>query len=251
LTLAIVLAGCTGVIDSAEDRAKDAAKGAANDVVNDTLNDSVGGVLNASAMDDRTNVPANVTLVGFGFDQPETYTYEIVMGQGNLPSAEGQQARGRLVADAQDVSERNVTLTTRYELDGETAERTVSGTQEDVAFEFTNVTQPTDTSSAMRDLQTHANLAATMGMSLYLAGYVTPFIEDQSLPSGDEETVRYEALGTDSYAGVECSVTELSINGTRSAESCVSTDLGLPAYVVLYDENGTADTWIELVEYES
>lgn len=218
--------------------------------MNDTLNDSVGGVLNVSAIDGHTNVPANVTLVGFGFDHPETYIYEIAMGQGNPPSAEGQQVHGRLVADTQDVSERNVTLTTRYELDGETAERTVSGAQEDVAFEFMNVTQPTDTSSAMRELQIHANLAATMGMSLYLAGYVTPFIEDQSLPSGDEETVRYEATGTDSYAGVECSVTKVSVNGTRSAESCVSTDLGLPAYVVLYDENGTADTWIELVEYE-
>lgn len=246
LTLVVVLAGCASVIDSAEDRAKDAAKGAANDA----LNDSMDGVLNTSGVADATDVPDNVTLVGFGFDQQETYTYEVVMGQGNLPSTEGRQAHGRLIADAQELSEGNVTLTTRYELDSEMRERTVSGTQEDVAFEFTNVTQPTETSSAMRDLQTHANLAATLGMNLYLVGYVTPLIEDQSLPSGDEKTVRYDATGTDSYAGIECSVTKLSINGTRNAESCVSTDLGLPAYVVLYDENGTADTWIELVEYE-
>ncbi|WP_154019115.1 hypothetical protein [Halococcus agarilyticus] len=250
VTLSTVLAGCAGVIDSAEERANDAVNERVNEAVNDTFNDTMGGVLNASAVGNLTDVPTNVTPIGFGFDRPETYTYEIAMGQGDLPSAEGRQARGQLVVDVQEASDETATLTTRYELDGKTMERPIAGTQEEVAFGFMNVTQATNASPALTDLQTHMNLAATLGTSLYLAGYVTPIVKGQPLPSGADEAVKYETKGTDSYAGVECSVTELSINGTRSAESCVSTNLGLPAYVVLYDENATADTWIELVKYE-
>lgn len=62
--------------------------------------------------------------------------------------------------------------------------------------------------------------------------------------------VSYETGGTDTYAGVECSVTTVSAGGTPVAESCVSTDLGLPVFVILYDESGTPDTWITLIKYD-
>lgn len=242
--LAVVFAGCGGVLDSAKERAKDAAEDAAGDA----LNESVDDVLNESRIDDLANA-ANMTLVGFGFDQPAKYTYEIAVAQGDLQRTGSQPIRGRLTVDVREVAAGNVTLGIRYELDGETYEATVSGTQGAVAAEFASVSEFTDVSPRMQALRSHTSLALTLGMSLYLSGYASSFVNIESLQTGDKP-VSFET-GTDTYAGVECKVTTVSTGGTPIAESCVSTELGLPVYVVLYDESGTPDTWITLVEYET
>jgi hypothetical protein len=234
--LAVVFAGCGGVIDSVEDRAKDAAKDAASDALNES------GVTDFDTL-------TNATMIGFGFDQPATYIYEITVSQ-NVPNAD-QPAHGRLVVAIEEVSGDMVTLTTRYEVGDETIERTFSGSQQEVAAEFGTFTPSTNASLVMRTLRAQTTLAITLGHSLYLVEHGFPASEALSRFGEENNTVTYDAAGTDSYAGVTCSVTVFSVNGSLTAESCVSTDLGLPVYVVLYGENGTPSVRVELVEYDA
>lgn len=243
--LAVVFAGCGGALDSAKERAKDAAEDAAEDAASDALNES--GVGNFADM------PANVTMLGFGFDQPATYTYEIMARDGTLSSSDGQQVSGRLVVTVEEVSGGTVTLTTRYELGGETIERTFSGSQQEVAAKFGTfaLNSSTNASPGMRALRAQTNGAFTFGHTLYLIEHGLPFSEALSRAGEDNEAVTYDSAGTDSYAGVKCSVTTASVKGKPVAESCVSTELGLPVSVVIYGDDGTPSVRVELVEYES
>jgi hypothetical protein len=162
------------------------------------------------------------------FESPATYTYDVFLED---------EGSGTLVWDVQQVSGDRVTVRIDYQVGDVSYQSTVTGTPETVR---------------QQTMMTPAGVLLMLTMYTPMTWYA-----DQDLTVGnewsiatDDGTMRFEVTGTDTYAGVQCYATEVTIDGTTQHESCISPDLGLAPYSAWYDENGALQVKIELVNFE-
>ena len=165
----------------------------------------------------------------FEFDRPATYTYDIYVAD---------EGEGTLVWDVQEVTGEEVTVRVEYELGGESFESTTTGDRETV----------------------RSQLLMTPAGPFVLTTLLAPtmaFYEGEELAVGnrwayasDEGSLSFEVTGTDTVAGVDCYTTEMRQNETVVHESCIAPDLGLAPRVAYYDEDGSEEFEVVLVEYE-
>ncbi|EMA35793.1 hypothetical protein [Halococcus hamelinensis] len=166
----------------------------------------------------------------FNLSKPGRYVFEI-------ESAE--EGTGRMAFEVTDVENGRATVTTSYKLGGDSAESTVTGPVGEVESQL--VTSPI-----------YGYLVA-----IQLGGIGAGAVGGEDLAVGDrfsqqsaEGSMEIEVTGTESYAGVDCYVVETRINGTLTQEVCTQQAFSSAPYVAIYDENGSLDQRVELVEYE-
>lgn len=162
------------------------------------------------------------------FDQEATYTYDVFL--------EGQ-GEGRLVWEVVDTSGEGATVSVHYELGETTYDATISGTRDDI----------------------RGQLAASPAGQFFLLGVFSPtlgYYENRELAVGNSWSVTtqdgsasFEVTSKDSYAGVECFASEMRVDGTLAHEGCFSPDVGLMPYTAYYDDTGTLQLEMTLVEY--
>jgi hypothetical protein len=178
------------------------------------------------------NASERPTYAFFEFQQPGTYTYEVTMaGSG------GQERTGEYVIDVLKAADDQYELQVSLTMGGMSSERTFSGTRAEVQRQM---------------------LSSRVGGMLAPLTTMRGFYGGRSLQVGrswsystEQGTASFEVTGTDSYAGVDCFVSEASANGTVVHEACVSPDRGLAPYVAYYDESGELTYEMTLVDYEA
>ena len=166
------------------------------------------------------------------FEQPVTYTYEVITG------GTGDQGQsGEYVIDVLQASENGYEVQVSLSMGEMSSQQTFTGSRQAVQRQL---------------------LGSQAGAFLAPLTTMTGFYGSRSLQVGQswshssqQGTVSFEVTGTDSYAGVECSVSQASLNGTAVHEACVSPDRGLAPYTAYYDETGTLTFEMTLINYEA
>ena len=179
------------------------------------------------------------------FEQPGTYTYEVTFaptvrsqqGTAEPVTRQGENQSAEYVIDVVQAAENQYEVQVSISMDGMDNQQTFTGTRTEIQQQM---------------------LGSQVGSLLVPLTTMTGFYQGQTLQAGqswsystEEGTASFEVTGSDSYAGVECSVTEASVNGTVVHEACVSPDRGLAPYVAYYDESGTLTFEMELASYEA
>ena len=179
------------------------------------------------------------------FEQPGTYTYEVTFaptvrsqqGTAEPVTRQGENQSAEYVIDVVQAAENQYEVQVSISMDGMDNQQTFTGTRTEVQQQM---------------------LGSQVGSLLVPLTTMTGFYQGQTLQAGqswsystEEGTSTFEVTGSDSYAGVECSVTEASVNGTVVHEACVSPDRGLAPYAAYYDESGTLTFEMELTSYEA
>ncbi|EMA45408.1 hypothetical protein [Halococcus saccharolyticus] len=166
------------------------------------------------------------------FEQPGTYTYEVTTG-----GSDGQEQSGEYVIDVVQASDDQYEVQVSFSMGEMSNQQTFTGTRQAVQQQ-------------MLSSQAGAFLAPLTTMTGFYGG--RPLQVGQSWSSSSQQgTVGFEVTGEDSYAGVDCFVSQASLNGTTVHEACVSPDRGLAPYTVYYDESGTLTFEMELTSYEA
>ncbi|WP_049902759.1 hypothetical protein [Halococcus agarilyticus] len=205
----------------------------------------------ATATPSETAATTVSSAVGSGafrflaFEQPGTYTYEVTFaptvssqrGTAEPVTRQGENRSGQYVIDVVQASENQYEVQVSLSMDGMDNQQTFTGTRTEVQQQM---------------------LGSQVGVLLAPLTTMTGFYGGRPLQSGrswsystEQGMASFEVTGTDSYAGVECSVTEASLNGTVVHEACVSPDRGLAPYAAYYDESGTLTFEMELTSYEA
>ncbi|PSP69218.1 hypothetical protein BRC80_11820 [Halobacteriales archaeon QH_9_66_26] len=179
------------------------------------------------------------------FEQPGTYTYDVTFaptvrsqqGTAEPVTRQGENQSAEYVIDVVQAAENQYEVQVSISMDGMDNQQTFTGTRTEVQQQM---------------------LGSQVGSLLVPLTTMTGFYEGRTLQAGqswsystEERTSTFEVTGSDSYAGVECSVTEASVNGTVVHEACVSPDRGLAPYAAYYDESGTLTFEMELTSYEA
>jgi len=179
------------------------------------------------------------------FEQPGTYTYEVTFaptvrsqqGTAEPVTRQGENQSAEYVIDVVQAAENQYEVQVSISMDGMDNQQTFTGTRTEIQQQM---------------------LGSQVGSLLVPLTTMTGFYQGQTLQAGqswsystEEGTASFEVTGSDSYAGVECSVTEASVNGTVVHEACVSPDRGLAPYAAYYDESGTLTFEMELTSYEA
>lgn len=187
----------------------------------------------------------NGTFRFLAFEQPGTYTYEVTFAttvRSQQGTAEPVTRRGgnrsvEYVIDVVQAAENQYEVQVSLSMDGMSNQQTFTGTR-------------TEVQRQMLSSQVGTILAPLTTMTGFYGG--RPLQIGQSWTySSEQATANFEVTGTDSYAGVECFVTEASLNGTVVHQACVSPDRGLAPYVAYYDESGTFTFEMILTSYEA
>ena len=179
------------------------------------------------------------------FEQPGTYTYDVTFaptvrsqqGTAEPVTRQGENQSGQYVIDVVQAAENQYEVQVSLSMDGMDNQQTFTGTR-------------TEVQQQMLSSQVGSLLAPLTTMTGFYGGRTLQAGQSWSY-STEEGTASFEVRGSDSYAGVECSVTEASVNGSVVHEACVSPDRGLAPYVAYYDESGTLTFEIELTSYEA
>lgn len=218
--IAVVLAGCGGTATDVGSNATPAETTQAADG-GSPADDSGGG-------DESSADGSGDAWDAFRFDHPATYTFETYMEE---------QGEGVLVWDVTAVSGEEVTVDLHYEAGETTVDTTVSGTKDDV----------------------QSQLILTPGGQFFLIALFSPtfaYYEDRTLRVGEgwsystpDGSASFEITGKDTYADVECYVSEMRVDGEVVHEGCFAPDLGLAASSTYY-ESGEAVASMELTRYE-
>lgn len=165
----------------------------------------------------------------FDFDQAGTYEWEITQDDGRFDS---------LTMEVESVSANSATVTASVNLGGVNQETTVSGTP-----------------SEIRD-QLSQSVAGAILSTTYLA---PPLAQSQGRsftsndewtfenPGGDSATMR--VTGSDSFAGLSCRAWEYMVNQETRMEGCVNLNEGVALYFETYEEDGSSNFRMELVEF--
>jgi hypothetical protein len=179
--------------------------------------------------DEPADDPGQFRWNALEFDRPATYTYEVFLED---------EGEGTLVWDVRDVSGDRVTVHLDYDVGETQYQSTVTGTKESVRQQ-TMMTP----AGALLMLTVYTPMAWYQGQDLTVGNEWTY--------AGQEGTMRFAVTGQDTYAGVQCFATEVTIDGETRHEACVSPDLGLTPYSAWYDEDGDLVMELRLVKYES
>jgi hypothetical protein len=166
----------------------------------------------------------------FNLSKPGRYVFEI-------ESAE--EGTGRMAFEVTNVENGQATVTTSYELGGDSAESTVTGPVGEVESQL-----------VMSPIYGYLVAIQLGGIGAGAVGGEDLAVGDRFSQQSAEGSMEIEVTGTESYAGVDCYVVETRINGTLTQEVCTQQAFSSAPYVAIYDENGSLDQRVELVEYE-
>jgi len=166
----------------------------------------------------------------FAFSESGTYQWEIDDQGGEFNS---------LTMSVESVSDTSATVTATLDLGGVTQETTVSGTPSEIQEQLST--------SVAGALLSTTYLAPPLAQS---QGEAFSLDEEWSVQAGGE-TARMRVTGEDSYAGLSCRAWEYTVNEQVRMEGCVSTAEGLALYFETFDESGTSEFRMELVNYSS
>ena len=248
--LVVVLAGCTGLGglggsggdetstasnagSGGDGGSEPAASGGGNATAADagssggSASGSSGGAESGSSNDGALDAEEE----WFNLSKPGRYVFEI-------ESAE--EGTGRMAFEVTNVEDGQSTVTTNYEIGGDSAESTVTGPVGEVESQL--VMSPIY--GYLIAIQLGGIGAGAVGGGQDLT------VGDQFSQQSAEGSTKIEVTGTDSYAGIDCYVVETRINGTLNQEVCTQQAFSSAPYVAIYDENGTLSQRVELVEYE-
>lgn len=179
------------------------------------------------------------------FEQPGTYSYELTFaptvssqrGTAEPVTRQGESQSAEYVIDVVQASENQYEVQVSLSMEGMDNQQTFTGTRQEVQQQM---------------------LSSQAGMFLAPLTTMTGFYGDRPLQVGqswsystEQGTASFEVTDSDSYAGVDCFVSEASVNGSVVHEACVSPDRGLAPYAAYYDENGTLTFEMELTSYEA
>ncbi|WP_137289177.1 hypothetical protein [Natronorubrum halophilum] len=229
VVLSVALAGCTGMggLGDLEDGENDAADDSGADS-GDADDGDLGSMIGdgADADDDW-----------FNLSRPGYYAFDLA----GMDEETGEQVTGRLVYDIEDAGE-EVTTSVDYEFGDEQYQSTVTAPGDEV-------------SGQLFLTPAHKPILALQSVSLLYyveMGFTNPSVGNRKQTTTDEGTQITEVTEKRSYAGVECSLVETTIDGDRSKQGCLrASEGGIAPYVATYTEDGDLELEVELVEYES
>lgn len=165
----------------------------------------------------------------FNFDTPATYEFAVFMeGEGD----------GTIIWDVQSVTDDEYTVRMVYEMDGERMETTATGTKDTVMSQF----------------------YSNPGGIILMTTMFTPaaWYQNRDLSTGTQwsystpqGSASFAITGTDTFAGIDCSRSEMRVNSSVVHEGCFAPGLGLAPYAAWYDEEGTLEMEVVLVSYEA
>lgn len=226
LCVTVVLAGCGGTSTSAGDTT-------ASPVDTPTPGSSGGAQSSGdggSSAGDADSTPGDLAWHEFQFDHPVKYSYDTYM------KGDGE---GTLTWEVTEVDGDEVTVAVDYQTSETSYQSTVSGSKDTVRGQLMM--------SPAGAFMIVAIFSPTLG-----------YYEGQPLEVGtgwsyttDEGSASFKITGTDSYGGVDCYVSEMTVDGTLLHKGCFSPDLALAASSVYYDDTGEMTAKLELTSYES
>lgn len=188
-------------------------------------------VISTATSPEGTNASGSEAFRFLAFEQPGTYTYEV-----RMVSSDDQEQTGEYVIEVLEASENQYEVQVSLSMGSMSNEQTFTGTRQAVQQQL---------------------LSSPAGALLAPLSTMTGFYGGQPLQVGqswsyssEEGSTSFEVTGTDSYAGVDCFVSEARLNGTVVHEACASPDRGLAPYAAYYDESGTLTFEMTLVNYE-
>ena len=219
----VVLAGCGGTAtDSGSNVSTDAES------TQPASEEDPGADGSDDGGSDSTGSGSGDAWEAFDFDRPAKYTFDTYMED---------QGEGELVWDMTAVSGDEVTVDLHYSAGETTVDTTVSGTKDDV----------------------QSQLILTPGGQFFLIALFSPtfaYYEDQPLSVGEgwsyttaDGSASFEITGKDTYANVECYVSEMHVDEELVHEGCFAPDLGLAPYSAYY-ESGEVTASMELTDFE-
>lgn len=229
LAVMVLLAGCVSdggsAVPTDGPTAVDGSNGPGNDIDDEGSGDGAGD--DGTDGDGAGSDSASGEWEPFDFDTPATYEYEVFM------EGEGE---GRIVWDVQSVVADEYTVRMVYEMDGERIESTATGTKDTVMSQFyTNPGGIVLLTTMYQPATWYQDRDLSIGTQW---SYSTP-----------QGSASFAITGTESFAGIECSRSEMRVNSTIVHEGCFTPALGLAPYAAWYDEDGTLEMEIVLVGY--
>lgn len=163
--------------------------------------------------------------------KPGKYVFEIENDEGESGEASFETTK---------VTNGKATVTVKYELGDESSEQTVTGPVGDVTSQF-----------ALSPAYLYLAAAQVGGFGTSaLAGGENLEVGNEFSRQSEGSSLNIKVTGTDSYAGVDCYVVKTKTNGTLTQQICTPKPGSSAPYVARYDENGTFEQRIELIEYE-
>lgn len=223
VALLVALAGCGGGGVPSPD-----APGGGADATPDDGGDAAPGGSGSTPGGSDGTTGESAVWEPLNFDQPATYTYDIFF--------EGQ-GEGQMVWEVTETSADGATVSVHVELGDTTYDSTVSGNKNDI----------------------RGQLMASPAGQFFLLGLFSPtvgYYEGQELSVGNqwsystqEGSASFTITGTQSYAGVECHASEMTVDGSVVHEGCFSGDIGMMPYTAYYDGDGQIRLEMTLVDY--
>ena len=211
--------------DSSGDGSNDAGDGSSGSGSSgDGASDGAGGASSSVSLDSKEE--------WFNLSTPGRYVFEV-------ESAE--DGTGTMAFETTEVADGQATVKVDYELGDESFSSTVTGPVGEVEGQI--VTSPAY--GYLIAIQLGGIGAAGLGGGEELE------VGNKFSQESPEGSLLVEVVGTDSYAGVDCYAIETRINGTLTQEVCTQQAFSSSPYVAIYNENGTLEQRVELVEYEA
>lgn len=228
ICVAVILAGCGGINGSADVSNGKIAGGAAAD----GNNRSDGASNSSNAHNNSFSASSeNLEKDWLNISKPGKYVFEIETAE---------KGTGRMSFETTKITDKKVKVKINFKLGGVTSEKTVTAPVGEVAPEL--VLSPAYTYLAMAQI-------GGFGTS-FLVGGGNLEVGNEFIRQTEDGTVSIKVTGKDSYAGIDCHILKININGTLTEQFCTPKPGSSVPYIAYYNENGTLDQRVELVKYE-
>lgn len=164
----------------------------------------------------------------FRFTQAGTYVWTIDTEDGQFDE---------LIMTVESVSGDTATVTAEVTIGGTTQEATASGTPDEIRNELSG------------------SIAGSLLSITYFAPPLTQSegerfsVDNEWTIQDGGDTAAMRVTGEDSIAGLSCKSWAYSLNEQVRMEGCVNVTQGLVLYFETYDDSGTSEFMMELIEY--
>lgn len=224
----IAIAGCSSNSDDGDGDGGGGGDDGGGDDGGGSGGDDSGGDGSDGTSGDVDIAASNEQFNHFEFEEGERYEYEVFMED---------EGEGTFVWEVNDISGNQMTIHSVYDVGDTYHETTVTGDEGTIQGQI--MVSPA---------------AAFMSVALFSptwSQYQQGNLEvgNRWEASSPEGSVVMEVVDKDVYAGVECFASELHNDDVLVHESCVNPQLGIGAYSAFYDNDGSLNLEMELVDY--
>lgn len=236
LALVVVLAGCTGMGGFGED-GNSSAGVAETESPSDATTAASGGNTDGDGTGVMGGESAETEENWFNLTAPGHYEFALA----GMDKATGEQVTGRLVYDVKATDNGELTTSVDYQFGNEQFQSSTTGS----ADEFS---APLFLSEAYAPITT---LQSVSLMYLFEMGFAEPTVGNRKQSTTEDGTQITEVIEKRTYAGLECSFVQTTLDGEVTQEGCVrGSEGGIAPYAATYTDEGELELEVELVQFE-